>query len=87
MYQTLEIFIPLKGVIQFEEESTRLDKEIQKSRKECQQTEKKLANEDFLRKAPGEVVQKEKEKVQVLGKKLEKLEGHLDRIRRLMGGK
>jgi len=60
-------------VIQFEEELTRLDKEIQNP-KGMSADEKKLANEDFLRKAPGEVVHKEREKVQVLGKKLEKLE-------------
>ncbi|MCU0578895.1 MAG: valine--tRNA ligase [Desulfobacterota bacterium] len=84
VYQGVEIFIPVKGVIQFEDELQRLDKEIQKSRKDCQQTEKKLANEDFLQKAPAEVVQKEKDKVLTLGKKIEKLEGHAARLKDLM---
>ena len=84
VYQGIEIFIPLKDILQFEEEMKRLEKEIQKTRKEWQQTEKKLSNEDFLQKAPAEVIQKEKEKVQVLGKKMEKLEGHVKRLKALM---
>ncbi len=84
VYQGIEIFIPLKDILQFDEELKRLEKEIQKTRKEWQQTEKKLSNEDFLQKAPAEVIQKEKEKVQVLGKKMEKLEGHVKRLKALM---
>jgi valyl-tRNA synthetase len=84
VYQGIEIFIPLKDILQFDEELKRLDKEIQKARKDWQQTDKKLSNEDFLQKAPAEVIQKEKEKVQVLGKKMEKLEGHVKRLKALM---
>ena len=84
VYQGVEIFIPVKGVIQFEEELKRLEKELQKSRKDSQGTEIKLSNEDFLRKAPAEVIQKEKDKVQALKKKIEKLEGHAGRLKELM---
>jgi valyl-tRNA synthetase len=84
VYRGIEIFIPLKDILQFEEELKRLEKEIQKTRKEWQQAEKKLSNEDFLQKAPAEVILKEKEKVQVLGKKMEKLEGHVKRLKALM---
>jgi valyl-tRNA synthetase len=84
VYRGIEIFIPLKDILQFEEELKRLEKEIQKTRKEWQQSEKKLSNEDFLQKAPAEVILKEKEKVQVLGKKMEKLEGHVKRLKALM---
>jgi valyl-tRNA synthetase len=42
-----------------------------------------LANEDFLQKAPPEVVGKEKEKVRSLSKKIEKLEGLWQRIKEL----
>jgi valyl-tRNA synthetase len=84
VYRGIEIFIPLKDILQFEEELKRLEKEIQKTRKDWQQAEKKLSNEDFLQKAPAEVIQKEKEKVQGLGKKMEKLEGHVKRLKALM---
>lgn len=84
VFEGMEIFIPLKGVIQFDEEEKRLEKELVKLRKEWTQIDKKLTNEDFLRKAPGDVVEKEKEKIRSLGKKTEKLENHLERIKELM---
>jgi valyl-tRNA synthetase len=84
VFEGMEIFIPLKGVIQFDEEEKRLEKELAKLRKERTQIEKKLANEDFLQKAPQEVVDKEKEKIHSLEKKNEKLESHLGRIKELM---
>lgn len=84
VFEGMEIFIPLKGVIQFDEEEKRLDKELAKLRKEWTQIDKKLTNEDFLQKAPPDVVEKEKEKIRSLGKKTEKLESHLARIKELM---
>ncbi|MBI5603023.1 MAG: valine--tRNA ligase [Deltaproteobacteria bacterium] len=84
VFEGMEIFIPLIGIIQFDEEEKRLEKDLFKLRKEWTQIEKKLANEDFLQKAPQEVVGKEKEKVRALGKKIEKLENHLGRIKELM---
>jgi len=86
VFEGMEIFIPLKGVIQFEEEKRRLEKELDKVRKERTQIDKKLSNEDFLKKAPAEVVDKEKEKLKALAEKAEKLEGHLERIKGLMQG-
>jgi valyl-tRNA synthetase len=84
VFEGMEIFIPLKGIILFEEEEKRLDKELTKLRKEWTQIEKKLANEDFLQRAPQAVVAKEKDKIHSLEKKIEKLESHLKRIKELM---
>jgi valyl-tRNA synthetase len=84
VFEGMEIFIPLKGVIQFDEEEKRLEKELAKLRKEWTQIDKKLTNEEFLEKAPPDVVEKEKEKIRSLGKKTEKLQGHLERIKELM---
>jgi len=83
VFEGIEIFIPLKGIIQFEEEEKRLDKELVRLRKDWTQIEKKLANEDFLQKAPQDVVGKEKEKLSSLEQKIEKLESHLKRIKEL----
>lgn len=55
-----EIYIPLEGVINVEEERARLAKELKKVEKEMERVGKKLANEDFLKKAPSEVIEKEK---------------------------
>jgi len=84
VFEGMEIFIPLKGVIQFDEEEKRLEKELVKLRKEGAQIQNKLTNEDFLQKAPQEVVDKEKEKIHALEKKTEKLESHLGKIKELM---
>ncbi len=81
----VEIFMPLTGVIDFAEEERRLAREVEKISKELTQAQRKLANEDFLNKAPAEVVQKEKERVQSWSEKLTKLQNHQQRIRELMG--
>jgi valyl-tRNA synthetase len=82
---SVEIFLPLAGIIDFEEEAKRLDRELAKLGKEVSQAQRKVANEDFLAKAPAEVVQKEQAKLKTLTEKLAKLQNHRDRIRELMG--
>jgi len=61
-----------------------LEKDLTKLIKESSQSEKKLANEDFLRKAPAEIVAKEKDKIAALGKKMEKLSNQVRKIREMM---
>jgi valyl-tRNA synthetase len=81
----VEIFMPLAGIIDFKEEDRRLAREIDKIGKELAQAQRKMANEDFLAKAPPEVVNKEKERLQSWGEKLTKLKAHQERIKELMG--
>jgi len=56
----LEIFLPLEGILDFQEETRRLQKEIGKLEPELARAKKKLTNEDFLGRAPAEVVAKER---------------------------
>jgi valyl-tRNA synthetase len=79
------IFVSLKGVIDFELEQRRLDKEIAKIVRELDGIGKKLSNEDFLLKAPAEVVQKVREKGEKLSEKRNKLQEHLGKVRELAG--
>jgi valyl-tRNA synthetase len=81
----VEIFMPLTGIIDFAEEERRLAKEMEKIGKELAQAQRKLSNEDFLAKAPEEVVNKEKERLQSWSEKLAKLKTHRERIKQLMG--
>ena len=60
----IEIYLPLKGLIDADKETARLDKEIAGLDKVINQISGKLKNEGFLAKAPLEVVEKEKEKLQ-----------------------
>ncbi len=63
-----EIFVPLAGLIDFEQESKRLRKAIRQMEKELKQVENKLSNPSFLEKAPPAVVDKQKLKqVQLSG--------------------
>jgi valyl-tRNA synthetase len=75
------IFVSLEGIIDFTKEIKRLEKEINKLTNELTVVSKKLSNEDFVSKAPAQVVGKVKEKHRIFVEKQEKLKSHLDRIR------
>uniref|UniRef100_A0A7C3WHJ7 Valine--tRNA ligase n=1 Tax=Desulfobacca acetoxidans TaxID=60893 RepID=A0A7C3WHJ7_9BACT len=81
--RSLEIVMPLAGLIDFREEERRLNREMDKLSQELAQAQKKLANEDFLTKAPAEVVAKERERLQTCMEKLAKLKSHQKRLREL----
>jgi valyl-tRNA synthetase len=59
----IEIFLPLKGLIDMDKEIARLEKEVEKVNKEIERLEKKLNNEGFVAKAPADVIAGEKEKL------------------------
>ncbi|MCP4133778.1 MAG: valine--tRNA ligase [bacterium] len=77
----LEIFVPLEGLIDIEKEKARLEKEIAKTRNELDRVEKKLANENFVSKAPEQVIAKEKKKRDEYSEVLSKLEESLGKVR------
>ena len=81
----LDIYLPLAGVIDFTEEERRLTREIEKLGKDLTAAQRKLSNEDFLSKAPAQVVQKENEKLHAWTEKLTKLKTHRERIKELSG--
>jgi len=56
------VYLPLAGLINIQEELDRLAKELEKWNQEVQRVEKKLANERFVANAPEAVVQKERDK-------------------------
>jgi valyl-tRNA synthetase len=74
------IFVSLEGIIDFSKETDRLEKEIDKLSKELSKVAKKLQNEDFLNKAPADVVTKVREKQGFFFEKLQKLQSNLDRL-------
>jgi valyl-tRNA synthetase len=76
----VEIFLPLKGLINLDEEEKRLQKEISKIGEELTRTNLKLYNEEFLHKARPEAVEKEKEKAKALAEKQAKLKEGLGRV-------
>ncbi len=79
----MKILIPMAGLIDKEAEQARLEKEIGKDEKTLAAVEKKLANPDFVHRAPPEVVDKERHKAGELRAKLAQLRAQLEKIRSL----
>ena len=71
--QGVELFVPLEGVIDLEVERKRIEKEIARLEGLLNGTEKKLSNENFIAKAPREVIERERAKKQSWSQALKKL--------------
>ncbi len=80
---SVKIFIPLKGLIDVEAETARLTKELEKIIKEVEGVEKKLSNENFVKKAPPEVVAKDRARVVGLREKEAALNEQIERLKAL----
>ena len=81
--QDVEILVPMDRS-RMEEEVRRLQKEISKIEKDIAFVNRKLSNEQFLSKAPKEVVQEEKEKGFQYQTVRDKLEESLKKIREVL---
>ena len=79
----VEVHVILQDILDFDNESKRLGKELGKLEKEFNLVHRKLSNEDFLGKAPLEVIEKEREKETRLGEKVTKFRRHLEVINAL----
>ena len=82
--QEVEIFVPMDRS-RMEEEAKRLQKEISKIEKESLFVMKKLSNDQFLSKAPPEIVQEVKEKAYEFQTQREKLKESLNKIKERIG--
>ncbi|OGH71923.1 MAG: valine--tRNA ligase [Candidatus Magasanikbacteria bacterium RIFCSPLOWO2_01_FULL_43_20b] len=69
----VEVFVDLSGVVDLKKEKFRLQTEIAEVKKYADSLEKKLANKDFVSRAPASVVEAEKKKLVEARLKLEKL--------------
>lgn len=79
----IQIFVPLKGLVDVEAEEQRLLKEIGKIDKEIDMFSKKLASPAFVDRAPADVVENERRKLADVTGKKQVLEESLDKIRKL----
>ncbi len=80
------IFVLLKDIIDFAAEQARLKKKIAKIDKDLDGVGKKLSNEDFLNKAPQEVVEGVRAKRERLSEKKGKLDAQLTTVNQLANG-
>jgi valyl-tRNA synthetase len=75
-----ELFVPMAGVIDLDEERTRLARELDKANAELRRAEQKLSNESFVAKAPDEVVAAERGKVEDWRVAISRLTAQLDEL-------
>jgi len=73
--------LPLGDVIDFAKERARLEKEMKKAEAEIKQFDAKLANENFVSRAPEEVIEEQKEKRAEAAAMKSRLEEALKRLR------
>ncbi len=71
-----ELFIPLAGLIDIETEKARLQKEIDRLETLLEKSNVKLANQNFISRAPKEVVEKEQKKKETYAENLAKLKNN-----------
>jgi len=77
----VEVYVPLKGIIDIEKEMERLHKELVKLENDIMRSERKLGNEDFLNKAPKDVVEREKKALEESISARERLKSLLDSLK------
>jgi valyl-tRNA synthetase len=75
-----EIFIPLEGLINVDSEKKRLEKELANLKIQLEKISKKLANPDFLKNAPADVVEREKNKKTDMEERVEKINNNLEQL-------
>lgn len=76
----VEIFVPLAGLIDIEQELKQLESELEKVGQEIVKVKGKLKNKGFLAKAPAGIVRKEKEKLEMLEDKKKKIEAQIKQV-------
>ncbi|WP_251713082.1 valine--tRNA ligase [Lactococcus ileimucosae] len=77
-----EIYLPLAGLINIEEEIARLNKELDKWEKELDRVNRKLSNEKFVANAKAEVVDKERAKLADYQEKFESTQARIEELQK-----
>ena len=73
---TVEVYVPLAGMLDAADEKSRLEKELKETQSQIERLEKLLSG-DFANKAPAAVVGKEREKLSVFKETAEKIKAQL----------
>lgn len=81
-----EIYLPLAGLVDFDEEIKRLEGELAKWQSEIDRVDKKLANEKFVNNAPEKIVQEERDKGKVYQERFDSVQDQLAKMKALKEG-
>ena len=74
----IEVYLPLKGLIDVEKETARMNKELQALENELARIAGKLSNEGFLAKAPAEVLEQQKARRAEVTEKMTAIRGQIE---------
>lgn len=73
----MEMYIPLAGLINIENEHKRLSKEVARLQEQIHSVNRKLFNREFLKKAPAGVIERERQKLDTFTGNIERLQTNL----------
>ena len=76
----MELYIPLGGLVNLEEEKTRMEKRIIDINRLLSSIDSKLSNENFLKRAPDSVVERERSNKEKLNEELKKITKNMEMI-------
>ncbi|MCI6374305.1 MAG: valine--tRNA ligase [Clostridiales bacterium] len=79
--EAAELFIPLGDLVDAEKEIARLTKELESAQRDIARAEGKLSNPGFLAKAPAQLVEQERAKLEVTRDKAAKLAARIEDLR------
>ena len=74
----MELYIPLKGLVDLEGEKSRMEKRILEIDRLLTSINAKLSNQNFLQRAPELVIEKERSNLKKLNQELEKVTANLE---------
>ncbi|MGE0825659.1 MAG: valine--tRNA ligase [Candidatus Binatia bacterium] len=78
-----EVYVPLAGLVNLQEEGKRLEKEISKVTNDLANVHRKLSDEKFISRAPEDVVEEQRERAAQFEEKRQSLEKSLERLRQI----
>jgi valyl-tRNA synthetase len=76
-----ELFIPLGDLVDFDKEIARLTKELENIGKEMNRSRGMLNNQGFLSKAPAQLVQQERDKLEAAEAKARAIENRIAELK------
>ena len=77
----MEIFIPLKGLLNVDAEIKRLSKEITKVEESLSVVKKKLSNREFINRAPKAVVEENRARHQEFAEKIQAIQNNIEKLK------
>jgi len=78
-----EVYLPLQGLVDIDEEIERLEKELEKWEAEINRAQGKLANDQFVDNAPDEIVQEERDKEAEYKSRYQSVEEQIEKMNNL----